>query len=107
MQFKLRCYVIIVSLLTLFFVSSLCLADDKAKDRATLRGIQAVIVKVLSWEPEWREELKKVGLGESALQSLIEHKLEKAGIPVILEEAARRSETEGILNVRIRFVEPL
>ena len=30
----------------------------------------------------------------------------KAGVPVILEEAAKRSDTEGILNVRIRFVEP-
>ena len=106
MQFKLRCYAFIFLFLTLFFVSSLCEADDKAKDRATLRGIQAVSVKVHSWEPEWREELKKVGLEESALQTLIEHKLEKAGIPVILEEAAQRSETEGILNIRLKFAEP-
>ena len=87
-------------------LNSICQADDKARDRATLRGIQSVIVKVHSWEPEWRAELKKVGLEENYLQSLIEQKLEKAGITVLPEEAAKRSETEGILNIRIKFSEP-
>ena len=86
-----------IIIVTLFFISvsinSICQADDRARDRATLRGIQSVIVKVHSWEPEWRGELKKVGLEESFLQSLIEGKLEKAGIPVLPEEAAKRSET--------------
>jgi len=86
--------------------TSIAPADDRARDRATLRGIQSVIVKVHSWEPEWRAELKKVGLEESYLQSLIERKLEKAGILVLPEEAAKRSETEGILNVRMKFLEP-
>jgi hypothetical protein len=97
-------------IITLFFIlvsfNSICQADDRAKDRVTLRGIQAVIVKVHSWEPEWRGELKKVGLEESYLQSLIERKLEKAGIPVLPEEAAKRSETEGILNIRMKLLEP-
>jgi len=99
-----------IIIVTLFFISvsinSICQADDRARDRATLRGIQSVIVKVHSWEPEWRGELKKVGLEESFLQSLIEGKLEKAGIPVLPEEAAKRSETEGILNIRMKFSEP-
>jgi len=86
--------------------TSIAPADDRARDRATLRGIQSVIVKVHSWEPEWSAELKKVGLEESYLQSLIERKLEKAGILVLPEEAAKRSETEGILNVRMKFLEP-
>ncbi|MGB5747036.1 MAG: hypothetical protein WBM69_08655 [Desulfobacterales bacterium] len=99
---------LIIMTLFCFSVSfnSICLADDRARDRATLRGIQSVIVNVHSWEPEWREELKKVGLEESYLQSLIEQKLEKAGIPVFPEESAKRSETEGILNIRMKFSEP-
>ena len=101
---------ILIIIITLFFISvsinSICQADDRARDRATLRGIQSVIVKVHSWEPEWRAELKKAGLEESFLQSLIERKLEKAGIPVLPEEASKRSETEGILNVRMKFLEP-
>ena len=48
-------------IITLFFIlasfNSICQADDKAWDRATLRGIQAVIVKIHSWEPEWHAEL--------------------------------------------------
>ena len=100
----------ILIIITLFFISvsiiSICQADDRARDRATLRGIQAVIVKIHSWEPEWHAELKKVGLEESYLQSLIERKLEKAGIRVLPEEAAKRSETEGILNIRMKFAEP-
>ena len=61
--------IIITLSLILASFNSICQADDKARDRATLRGIQAVIVKVHSWEPEWRGELKKVGLEESYLQS--------------------------------------
>ena len=88
------------------YLTSIAPADDRARDRATLRGIQSVIVKVHSWEPEWSAELKKVGLEESYLQSLIERKLEKAGITVLPEEAAKRSEAEGILNIRMKFLEP-
>ena len=100
----------IIIIFTLFSISvsisSICQADDRAKDRATLRGIQSIIVKIHSWEPEWSAELKKAGLEESYLQSLIERKLEKAGIRVLPEEAAKRSETEGILNIRMKFLEP-
>jgi hypothetical protein len=106
MHFNLRQFVFAVFFLTLLSPGTFCLADDRAKDRATLRGIQTVIVKVHSWEPEWQGELAKVGLEESTLQSLIEHKLEKAGIPVLPEEAAPRSETEGVLNIRMKFAEP-
>ena len=100
----------IIFIITLFCISvslnSTSPADDRARDRATLRGIQSVIVKVHTWEPEWRAELKKIGLEESYLQSLIERKLEKVGILVLPEEAAKRSETEGILNIRMKFLEP-
>ena len=100
----------IIFIITLFSLSvslnSIAPADDRARDRATLRGIQAVIVKVHSWEPEWSAELKKAGLEESYLQSIIEQKLTKAGIPVLPEEAAKRSETEGTLNIRMKFLEP-
>ena len=100
----------IIFIISLFSISvsfnSISPADDRARDRATLRGIQSVIVKVHSWETEWRGELKKVGLEENVLQSLIEYKLEKAGIAVLPEESAQRSETEGILNIRMKFAEP-
>jgi hypothetical protein len=82
------------------------LADDKARDRKTLQGIQSVVVKVHSVEAEWQAELGKVGLSESALQSSIEHQLQKAGIQVLAEEASSRSAFEGILNVRLKFSDP-
>jgi len=103
---KLRRIIFAAFFVALFFPGSFCQADDRARDRATLRGIQAVIVRVHSWEPGWREELKKVGLEEDNLQSLIEHKLEKAGIPVLPEEASKKTETEGILNIRMKFLDP-
>ena len=81
-------------------------ADDKARDRQTLQGIQSIVVKVHSVDEEWRNELAKVGLSESALQSAIERHLQKAGIQVTPEEASRRSELEGILNVRLNFADP-
>ena len=99
----------IIIIMTLFSISlsfnSNSPAEDRAMDRATLRGIQSVIVNVYSWESEWREQLKKVGLEESILQSRIELKLEKAGIPVLPEEFAKRSKTEGVLNIRVKFLE--
>jgi hypothetical protein len=79
-------------------------ADDKASDRRTLRGIQSVVVKVHPVEPGWQAELEKVALSESILQPSIERQLEKAGIQVISEEAASRSEFEGILNVRLTLL---
>ena len=106
MAFNLRQLILVFLFFTLLFSATVCQADDRARDRATLRGIQTVIVKVHSWEPEWRTEIAKVGLEEGPLQSLIETKLERAGIPVIPEEAAQRSETEGILNIRMKFTEP-
>ena len=95
-----------IALLPLTLATEPGLADDKARDRKTLQGIQAVVVKVHSVEAEWKTELAKVGLSESALQSAIEHQLQKAGIQVITEEASKRSEVEGILNVRIKFNDP-
>ena len=82
------------------------LADDKARDRKTLQGIQSVIVTVPPVEAEWQTELEKVGLSESRLQADIEAQLGKAGIRVIAEEASKRSGFEGILYVRLRFNDP-
>ena len=93
-------------LLIAIFLSDLCLADDKARDRKTLHGIESVVVKVHPVEAEWQAELAKVGLSEIALQAAIEHQLQKAGIQVIAEGASKRSEVEGILNVRLRFNDP-
>ena len=81
-------------------------ADDKARDRSTLKGIQSVVVIVHAVAPEWQTELAKVGLSESALQSAIEHQLQKAGVQVTPEEASSRSEYEGLLNVRLSFADP-
>ena len=81
-------------------------ADDKARDRKTLQGIQAVVVKVHAVEAEWQTELEKVGLSENVLESEIERQLENAGIRVLPDEASTRSEFEGILNVRLRFSDP-
>ena len=81
-------------------------ADDRARDRASLRGIKTVVVKVHTFEREWASELAKAGLTESVLQATIERQLEKSGSAVIPEEVSKRSETEGILNVRLKFLDP-
>jgi hypothetical protein len=92
--------------LTLVCWSAFGLADDRARDRATLRGIQAVVVRVHSWEAEWRAELAKVGTSESILQASIEQRIENARIRVVSEEAANKFESVGVLNVRIAFLAP-
>ena len=94
------------ALLALILVTEPGLADDKARDRKTLQGIQSVIVVVPRVEAEWQTELEKMGLSESRLQADIEAQLENAGIRVIAEEASKRSEFEGILYVRLRFNDP-
>lgn len=81
-------------------------ADDRARDRSTLKGIRSVVVIVHPVAAEWQTELVKVGLSESVLQSTIEHQLQKAGIQVTPEEASSRSEYEGLLNVRLSFADP-
>jgi hypothetical protein len=84
----------------------LCQADDRAGDRASLRGVKSVVVKVHTFERDWAAELEKAGLTESFLQAAIERQLEKSGIAVINEEASKRDETEGILNVRFKLMDP-
>lgn len=97
--------IIIMALITIT-QTGVCRADDKARDRKTLQGIQSVVVKVHTVETEWQTELAKVGLSESTLQSSIEHQLQKAGIQVVSEEASSRSEFVGILNIRLKFSDP-
>ena len=61
-------------------LADVCRADDRARDRKTLKGIQSVVVKVHAVEADWQAELQKAGLSESVLQASIEHQLRKAGI---------------------------
>jgi hypothetical protein len=105
MQFNLRYQIFIVLFFILLFLGSFCQADDRARDRATLRGIQSIIVKVHPISAEWHAELEKVGLSESVLESAIEHQLQKAGIQVLPEEASNQSAVEGFLNVRLQFAD--
>ena len=96
----------VIALLIFITPANFVRADDKARDRKTLRGIQSVVVKVHPVEVEWQAELEKVGLSESTLEASIEQQLKKAGIQVISEEASSQSEFEGILNVRLKFSGP-
>ncbi|MGD9045060.1 MAG: hypothetical protein PVG06_15185 [Desulfobacterales bacterium] len=105
MRFNLQCHIFIVLFFILLSLGSFCQADDRARDRATLRGIQSIIVKVHPLESEWRAELEKVGLSESVLQSSIEHQLQKAGIQVLAEEDSNQSAFEGYLKVRLQFAD--
>lgn len=70
-------------LLSLVIPALLCQADDRAGDRASLRGVKSVVVKVHTFERDWAAELEKAGLTESFLQAAIERQLEKSGIAVI------------------------
>ncbi len=101
-----KSFYLIIFLLVTFLPALVCHADDRAKDRATLRGIKTIVVKVHTFEREWASELTKVGLTESVLQATIERQLDKAGFSVVREEASGKTETEGILNVRVKFVNP-
>jgi len=84
----------------------ICHADDRARDRASLRGIKNIVVRVHSFEREWADVLAKSGLTEAVVQATIERQLEKSGIAVLSEEASKRTDTEGILNVRTNFLNP-
>lgn len=97
-----RCFVFLASIIPAFF----CQADDRAGDRASLRGVKTVVVRVHSFERDWTAELERAGLTESIIQAAIERQLEKSGIAVVNEEASRRDDTEGVLNVRVKFVDP-
>ena len=53
-----------LSIFLFIFVLSIvvCWADDRARDRASLRGIKTVVVKVHTFEREWASELAKAGI---------------------------------------------
>ena len=107
MRTKHRKLFLLNAFLLIFFLDALvCRADDRALDRASLLGIKTVVVKVHTFERDWAAELAKSGLKESVLQATIERQLEKSAIAVIPEEASKRTETEGILNVGVRLLDP-
>ena len=97
-----------LSVFLLIFILSpgVCRPDDRARDRASLRGIKTIVVKVHTFEREWASELAKGGLTEAVLQASIEHQLEKSGITVVSEEASKKNGNEGVLNVRANFSTP-
>jgi hypothetical protein len=95
-----------VFLLIFLLSPGVCRADDRARDRASLRGIKTVVVKVHTFEREWASELAKAGLTEAVLQASIERQLEKSGITVVSEEASKKKGNEGVLNVRTNFSIP-
>ena len=80
-----------VFLLILICSVVVCRADDRAMDRASLRGIKSVVVKVHTFEREWASELAKAELTEAVLQATNERQLEKSGIAVIPKEEENRS----------------
>lgn len=88
------------------FTAVNCYADDRARDRESLRGIKAIIVIVHTFEQEWASELNKNGLSENILQATFERQLEKSGIRVIPEGASEDPLNEGHLNVRLKFLDP-
>ena len=107
METKRRLFLYLRACLLLSLLSALiCHADYRARDRSSLRGIKTIVVKVPTFEPEWTSELAKVSLTEAVLQATVERQLEKSGIKVIPEEASERPETEGIFNVRVKFLDP-
>ena len=106
MRTKRRNFLHLSVLLLLSIIPALIQADDRARDRASLRGIKTIVVKVHSFEREWAPELAKAGLTEAVVQANIERQLEKSGITVIPEEISKQPETEGILNVRVKFLDP-
>lgn len=100
-------YFLHLSLVLLFMTPApIGQADDRARDRESLRGIKTIVVKVHTFEREWAVEFAKAGLTEAVLQASIERQLESSGIAVVAEEASKRTATEGILNVRTKFLDP-
>ena len=82
------------------------LAIDDMKTRATLRGLEALYVQVVHFDPDLKKELKKGGLTEETLQTRIERRLEVAGIKVLSDEEFQRPDFTGILYVNVRILMP-
>ena len=106
MRTKRRNFLHLTVFLLIMIPALVCRADDRATDRASLRGIKTIVATVHTFEREWASELAKVRLREDVLQATIERQLEKSGITVVPEEASKGSDTEGILNVRMKLLNP-
>ena len=81
-------------------------ALDDRQSPSMLRGLQAVCVQVENLDPELKRELKKGGLTEDTLQTVIERKLEVAGIKVLSCEEFKKSDFGGMLYVNVRILMP-
>jgi len=98
--------VLIVMVAAFMKLDASVLAMDDMKTRATLRGLKALYVQVEHFDPDLKKELKKGGFTEGLLQTVIERKLEVAGIKVLSGEEFQRPDLTGILYVNVRILMP-
>lgn len=98
--------VLIVMVAVFMMLDVSALAIDDMHTRATLRGIEALYVRVENFDPELRKELKKGGLTEETLHIRIERKLEAEGIKMLSGEEFQRSDLASILYVNVRILMP-
>ena len=65
-------YFLHLSLVLLFMTPApIGQADDRARDRESLRGIKTIVVKVHTFEREWAVEFAKAGPTAAAVQRVI------------------------------------
>ncbi len=98
--------ILIVMVAAFMKLDASVLAIDDMKTRATLRGLKALYVQVEDFDPDLKKELKKGGLTESLLRTVIERRLELAGIRVLSGEEFQRPDLTGILYVNVRILMP-
>lgn len=77
--------------------------SDLLKASASLKGVDALYIRVSNLDPDLRETLTKESMTEAVLRSEIERKLESSGIKVEAEELFRKTGKENHLFFKIEI----
>ena len=104
MIFEKKRLIVLAVILMFSFAGGLATAQsDLQKAVVSLKGVDALYVKVSNLDPNLKEILAKESITEAVLRSEIERKLESAGIKTVVEELVRKTGKENYLFLKIEI----
>ncbi len=98
-----------VIIAVLFIIAGTALAQQESQASSmSLKGAEALYVKVSNLDPDLKERLSKESITEAILRSEIERRLKAKGIKAMAEEQFRKTGKENCLYLKIEIaaIEP-
>jgi hypothetical protein len=99
--------VLLVGILCLLGPIAAAQQTEEPSRLQSLRGIKAVRVQVVDFATDFKAEFNKAGLTEGLLETMVERRLEDAGIKVLQEFEPDLPNQTGLLRITLQAHSPM